>query len=251
MSTAVSALILDIEGTTTPIDFVHRTLFPFSRKALPTYLRSYWGDARMQGSIGTLREEYLKEHGEKPLWEGTPEGPSCQGAIDYLIWLIDRDRKSTTLKELQGEVWRCGYENGTLKGDLFPDVPPALARWKEEKIPVSIFSSGSVLAQQLLFRHSVAGDLTPLIDSYFDTHSGPKREPDSYRNIASKLARECKEILFISDIPAELQAAELAGLRVMLSVRPGNAALEPHPFREIRSFAELTYSEPHEPQPYN
>jgi enolase-phosphatase E1 len=135
---------------------------------------------------------------------------------------MDRDRKSPALKELQGRIWEDGYRRGELVGEVFPDVPGALRRWQERQLPVGIFSSGSVLAQQLLFGHSSAGDLAPFLRWYFDTRVGAKIEPNSYRTIARAIGLPADSILFVSDVTRELSAARAAGMQVRLSVRPGN-----------------------------
>jgi enolase-phosphatase E1 len=135
---------------------------------------------------------------------------------------MERDRKSPGLKLLQGLIWQRGFADGTLRGELFPDVPPALDRWRAESIDVAIYSSGSVLAQRLIFGHTAAGDLTPQISQFFDATIGPKRSADSYRQIASELHREPNELLFLSDVHAELSAARAAGFQTILCVRPGN-----------------------------
>ena len=132
---------------------------------------------------------------------------------------MDRDRKSTGLKSLQGRIWEDGYRSGDLKGEVYPDVLPALERWRRQGIDIAIFSSGSVQAQRSLFRNSVAGDLTRFIRAYFDTTTGPKREPESYTRIAAALEHSPSDVFFISDIEAELDAARAAGMRTALCVR--------------------------------
>ena len=137
---------------------------------------------------------------------------------------MDRDRKSTGLKSLQGRIWDEGYRAGSLKGEVYPDVPPALARWRGQGIDIAIFSSGSVQAQRSLFRNTDAGDLTRFIGAYFDTTTGPKTAPESYARIAAALERSPSEVLFLSDVTAELDAARTAGMRTALCVRdPGSA----------------------------
>ena len=153
---------------------------------------------------------------------------------------MDQDRKSTGLKSLQGKIWEEGYRSGDLKGEVYPDVLPALERWRKEGIDIAIFSSGSVQAQRSLFRNSVAGDLTRFIKAYFDTTTGPKREPESYRRIAAALERSPSEVLFVSDIGAELDAARAAGMQTALCVRTGSlqgAVVHPsiHRFDEIEA----------------
>jgi enolase-phosphatase E1 len=144
---------------------------------------------------------------------------------------MDQDRKSTGLKSLQGKIWEEGYRSGELKSEVYPDVPPALERWKRQGIQVAIFSSGSVQAQRSLFRSTPAGDLTRFIQAYFDTTTGPKREPRSYQVIAQALELSPSDVLFVSDIQAELDAALAAGMQTALCVRGAGPApvASPHP----------------------
>jgi len=152
---------------------------------------------------------------------------------------MDRDRKSTGLKSLQGKIWEEGYRAGDLKGEVYPDVPPALERWRRQGIDIAIFSSGSVQAQRSLFTNTAAGDLTRFIRAYFDTTTGPKTAPHSYARIAAALERSPSHVLFLSDVGAELDAALTAGMRTALCVRtPGlTPSAGAHPV--IRGFDEL------------
>ena len=225
----VRGILLDIEGTTTPIAFVHEVLFSYARAHAKDFLRNNQDSDEVRADIALLREEHAADQNKNLQ---PPES-----IADYIDWLIDRDRKSTGLKSLQGKIWRQGYLDGSLKSQVFADVAPALERWRAAGLTISIFSSGSVLAQQLLFAHTDAGDLTKFIDDYFDTNVGKKGEPESYRKIAAALNLEPGEILFISDVVAELEAAKEAGMRTLLSVRPGNLPQKwPH---VIRSFDEV------------
>lgn len=157
-----------------------------------------------------------------------------------MLALMDQDSKTPALKELQGHIWEDGYNTGALVGVVFEDVKPALERWRQRGIAVGIFSSGSVLAQKLLFGHSSAGDLTPLLRWHFDTSVGAKTNPESYSHIAASMGESPAAVLFVSDIVAELDAARTAGMQTALSVRPGNAAVaEGHGHRSISSFGEL------------
>ena len=157
-----------------------------------------------------------------------------------MLALMDQDSKTPALKELQGHIWEDGYNTGELLGAVFDDVRPALERWQQRGIAVGIFSSGSVLAQKLLFGHSSAGDLTPLLRWHFDTSVGAKTNPDSYRRIAASIGESTDAVLFVSDIVAELDAARAAGMQTALSIRPGNAAVAAgHGHRSISSFEEL------------
>jgi enolase-phosphatase E1 len=149
---------------------------------------------------------------------------------------MDRDRKAPGLKALQGRIWEDGYRSGEIRSIVYDDVPPAFSAWRREGRRIAIYSSGSIRAQRLLFAHATGGDLTPAIDAYFDTTSGPKKEPSSYRRIAEALGLAPGSLLFISDVPGELDAALGAGYQTALSVRPGNAPCEPGPHRVIRSF---------------
>lgn len=223
------AILLDIEGTTTPIAFVHEVLFSYAREHAKEFLLNNGDKDDARADIARLREEYAADvsNGEQP----PPQ-------IDvYVDWLIARDRKSTGLKSLQGKIWRQGYTDGSLKSQVYADVAPAFARWHATGLSINIFSSGSVLAQQLLFAHTEAGDLTRVIDQYFDTNIGKKGEADSYRRIAAALSLRAEEVLFISDVVAELDAANDAGMETLLSIRPGNQPQErAENHRAIHSF---------------
>ena len=219
---AVKAILLDIEGTTTPIDFVYLALYPYARQQVSNYLTLHLSEDHVQKDLAGLRAEHAADtaHGLNP-------PPLNDSAVSYIYWLMDRDRKSTPLKSLQGKIWEEGYSTGELKSEIFADVPRALERWNRQGRRVCIYSSGSVLAQKLLFAHTSAGDLTGLIDSYFDTRIGAKKEAESYRRIAGELNLRAPEIVFISDVIAELEAAQHAGMQTVLSVRPGNPHQDP------------------------
>jgi len=231
----IRAILLDIEGTTTPIAFVHEVLFPYARARVHDYLRQHADDPGVRADVALLRAEYAAESPHAPdLPSWNPES--------YVYWLMDRDRKSTGLKALQGRIWEDGYRAGALqgKGEVYPDVRPALERWKRSGKTIAIFSSGSVQAQRNLFANTTAGDLSPLLSGYFDTTTGPKRDADSYRKIATALHQPANAIFFISDVSAELDAARAAGMRTALCVRgtpPSDASAADHP--RIQSFAEL------------
>jgi enolase-phosphatase E1 len=152
---------------------------------------------------------------------------------------MDHDRKSTALKTLQGRIWQEGYRSGELHGEVFPDVPVALERWSQAGRDIRIYSSGSILAQQLLFSTTRRGDLTRFLKGYFDTTTGPKGEVSSYTAIASAFGLRANEILFISDVTRELDAASAAGFEVLLSIRPGNHAQPPSSYRTISNFADI------------
>ncbi len=157
----------------------------------------------------------------------------------YVYWLMDRDRKSTGLKSLQGKIWEAGYRAGELRGQVYADVAPALARWKEHGRDIAIFSSGSVQAQQCLFANSTAGDLGPFIRAYFDTTTGPKTGVESYERIAAALERSPGQVLFLSDVGAELDAARRAGLETALCVRSPEAVASGSGHPVIRTFDQV------------
>jgi enolase-phosphatase E1 len=230
VTAAVRIIILDIEGTTTPIAFVYETLFPYARARLRSFLEAHTARPDVVAILERLRHERAAD----------PEASQDDSEAIYLEWLMDRDRKSTPLKDLQGLIWAAGYENAELIGALFPDVAPALRAWNENGIDVGIFSSGSILAQQLLFRHSTEGDLTPLIRWHFDTTTGPKTAPESYRRIVGTIGVPGKSIMFVSDVVSELDAARAAGMQTALSKRPGNRpVVDEHGHRVIDRFEEL------------
>lgn len=189
----ILSVIIDIEGTTTPISFVHRVLFPYARARLADFI------------------EVKPDH---PALADVP-APKLQS---LLTWM-DRDEKITSLKTIQGEIWRQGYETGALKGEIYPDIAPTLRRWTRAGVKLFVYSSGSVPAQKLLFGHTAEGDLTPLFQAYFDTTIGPKRDESSYCAIARAIGGTPKEALFLSDVEAELDAAAQAGLATCQLVR--------------------------------
>ncbi len=210
--------LLDVEGTTTPVSFVEKTLFPQARARIRPFLEIHRDQPNVTQIIAGLHDAWLDEDpaSRRPsAWPAT----GCEAAIDYAVWLMEQDRKLTALKSLQGLVWEEAYREGHLVAPVYDDVAPALARWARHARPASIFSSGSVLAQRLLFGHTTAGDLTPLLGPLFDTTVGSKREPASYASIASSLRVDPGDVLFVSDIVAELDAAGAAGMGTALCVR--------------------------------
>jgi enolase-phosphatase E1 len=197
----IRAIVTDIEGTTSSIDFVHDTLFPFARERLPAFVETHADTAPVQHWLSeAAREAGLVE-------------ASRHDVVDLLLRWIDEDRKSTALKALQGMIWKEGYEAGDYQAHVYPEVATALAGWHAAGIPLYVYSSGSVPAQQLFFRYSQAGDLSPLFSGYFDTTTGPKREAASYAAIAQAIGQAPSGVLFLSDIEQELDAARAAGLQ--------------------------------------
>jgi enolase-phosphatase E1 len=239
MSEARVAL-LDIEGTTTPVDFVSDTLFPLAVDRLPGFLAARRTDEVVRGLRAALHREWRREPvaGRRPVRWNSPEDDDA--TVEYVRWLTAADRKLTPLKELQGRVWEHEYTAGRLLAPVYPDVAPVLEGWARRGSPAAVFSSGSVLAQRLLFEHSTAGDLTPLLGPLFDTTTGPKRQPASYERIAEALEAPPEEVLFVSDVAAELDAAQEAGMRTALCARDGNEPKWTGGHRLIRSLKEVS-----------
>ncbi len=240
---SVKLILLDIEGTTTPIDFVYKTLFPFARARIKDYLIRNLDAPDLQADLAQLRAEHAADVAQglvPPALESESSIERIEAMVAYIHWLMDCDRKSTPLKAIQGRIWQEGYETGELLSEVFDDVAPAFERWRRQSKLICIYSSGSALAQKLLFAHTTAGDLTNYIHRYFDTTIGHKIEAESYRRIAEELRLPATEIVFISDVIAELDAARAAGMKTILSLRPGNKPVEsPANHPAATSFAEL------------
>ncbi len=203
----IRAIVTDIEGTTSSISFVRDVLFPYARKRLPAFVETHGDKPDVQHWL----HEAAREAG---LVEATR-----QEIIELLLGWIGQDRKSTALKALQGMIWKDGYEAGDYRAHMYPEVAARLRAWRADGLRLYVYSSGSVPAQQLLFRYSEAGDLTPLLAGYFDTETGPKREAESYRRIATAIDEQPQHLLFLSDIVEELDAAREAGFHTGWLVR--------------------------------
>jgi len=235
----MKVILLDIEGTTTPIDFVHKRLFPFAKAKIGEFVRENFDE--IQAEIAQLKTEYKKDFTEQIYGRDFREN-SPESVANYLKFLTEVDRKSTPLKSLQGKIWQAGYESGELRSEMFADVPQAFERWKTQGKTIAIFSSGSVLAQELIFKYSNFGDLSGFISDYFDTNVGGKKEAESYVKIAAALNHPPKRIAFVSDILAELDAARNAGCETVLAVRTGNGQItEDFTHRSINSFDEIDF----------
>lgn len=203
--TRPAALLVDIEGTTSAIAFVKDTLFPFAEAALDGFLADHAKDPVVAALIEEVRA----------LAPGQDPVAALRG------WMA-ADAKVTPLKSLQGLIWEDGFSDGRLQGHLWPDVAPCLRAWSAAGLRLFVYSSGSARAQELLFSHSVAGDLAGLFGGFFDTTVGPKRDPDSYRQIAAGVSLAPAEVLFLSDIAEECDAARAAGLQTCRLVRAGD-----------------------------
>jgi enolase-phosphatase E1 len=236
-------VLLDIEGTTTPLAFVHDVLFPFARAAMPAWCRDFGQSSEFAEVARQLAAEHPTDQAagqSPPRWRGDSGADLAESVQAYAVWLMDRDRKSPGLKLLQGYIWEQGYQAGLLRGQVYGDVPAAMRRWHAEGVRVAIYSSGSELAQRRLFASTDSGDLTPLVDGFFDTAVGPKGDPESYVRIAGALGCATSGMLLVSDATMELRAAKEAGCRTALSVRPGNRAQPDwEQFVSVRSFDEI------------
>jgi len=202
----LAAVVTSIEGTTTPLSFIRTVLFAFARERFPAFLQSHAGDAEVAAQLAEVRR----------LVPGHPEQQT-------LLHWMEQDAKITPLKALQGMIWREGYREGGLTGAVYADVPPALRRWAAAGLRLYGFSHGSTEAQQLIFGHSGAGDLTGLFSGFFDTRVGGKREPESFSRLAIGMGQPPNGIVYLSDVEAELDAAATAGMRTCQLVRPRTA----------------------------
>lgn len=218
----IKAILTDIEGTTSAVSFVFDVLFPYAARHLPGFVSEHAGDPAVAEQVEAVRRE-----------SGEPEA-SVERVVAILLEWIAEDRKATPLKALQGMVWEQGYRAGQLKGHVYPDAVEALRRWHAEGYRLYVYSSGSIQAQKLIFGCSEAGDLSPLFSGYFDTTSGPKREAGSYRRIVEAIGLPADEVLFLSDVVQELDAAREAGLPTIGLAREGGE-LAGHP--TVASFA--------------
>jgi enolase-phosphatase E1 len=237
----VRVLLLDIEGTTTPIDFVYKTLFPYASRKVESFLRQHSGEEGIRTLIRDLRAQRDLDEGQAlqaPAWLEDNDEARIHSAVEYMRWLIARDSKCTPLKSLQGKIWQEGFDAGDLHGEVYDDVPRAFARWRRQGREICIYSSGSVLAQQLLFRTVVSGDLTQHIAAFFDTQTGVKTDAESYRKIAESRGREPQEFLFLSDAAKEVEAARASGMQVLLCDR-GNPDSTAPATRAVQSFDEI------------
>jgi enolase-phosphatase E1 len=221
----VRAVVTDIEGTTSSLAFVKDVLFPYARRAIPTYVRGH------EAELADITRQVAEIAGKPKL--------DAHELTTILLEWMDEDRKITPLKDLQGRIWRTGYESGELTSHVYEDAVRGLRRWHEAGLRLYVYSSGSVPAQQLLFGHTHAGDLRPLFSGYFDTTTGPKLDSDSYGRIATALGLPRRSIVFLSDHPGETRAATEAGLQTVLLAReetvPGESA-------SARNFDEISLS---------
>ncbi|SOD99040.1 acireductone synthase [Blastococcus haudaquaticus] len=204
-------VVLDIEGTTGAAGYVHGELYDYARPRLGPWIDAHPDDTDVAGAVAQTKAD-----------AGLADDAGTAEVVALLHAWMDGDVKATPLKTLQGQIWAAGYAAGELSSHFFDDVVPQLRAWHGRGVHLAVFSSGSVASQVPWFRHAPAGDLTPLIDAYFDTvNAGPKRDAGSYDTIAAALGRAPGELLFLSDLPAELHAAREAGWQVVGVRRAG------------------------------
>jgi enolase-phosphatase E1 len=205
----IKAILTDIEGTTSAVSFVFDVLFPYAAKHLPDFVRQNAARADVAEQLDAVRRDTNEPNAD------------VERVIDILLNWIAEDRKATPLKALQGMVWEQGYQAGELKGHVYPDAVEVLKRWHQDGFNLFVYSSGSIQAQKLIFGCSQAGDLSPLFSGYFDTTSGPKRDAKSYERITQAIGLDASQILFLSDIVEELDAAHTAGMATCGLARKG------------------------------
>lgn len=215
----------DIEGTTSSISFVHEVLFPYARKHIAAYVQAHAQDAQVVPHLNDVRRESGKDL-------------DLDGVITQLIAWIDQDKKITPLKALQGLIWEQGYQDGDFYGHIYPDAVELLKKWHATGIKLYVYSSGSVYAQKLLFGHTEYGDLNHLFDGNFDTKIGAKIDAESYQNILKQIGLPAEQVLFLSDIEKELDAAKQAGMQTCWLVR--DKAIEKHAaHHQVNDFAAI------------
>ncbi|MBC7429257.1 MAG: acireductone synthase [Bacteriovorax sp.] len=221
-------ILTDVEGTTTSISFVHNTLFPFAKERLKAYVAKKLNDTEVKNILMQTKKTALDEN-HKTLTDIE--------AADLLIHWIDTDRKHPALKALQGMIWEEGYKSGEIKGHVYEDVPKVLEAWKKQGLIMGVYSSGSVQAQKLIFEFSTEGNLKSFFKDNFDTEIGNKKEVSSYKNIVEQLKIPVEEILFLSDIKEELDAARTVGMKTIQLVRQHNVVTGDH--ATAKDFSEI------------
>jgi enolase-phosphatase E1 len=249
MQVSTRGILLDIEGTTSSVSFVYDVMFPYVRRHLTFEVLTNWDEPAYIAACEAIARD--AGHDSLAAWLQTHrlsrDNPlrSADVVCREVTRQMDADLKATGLKQLQGLIWQSGFESGELLAHVYDDVPPALEAWNAAGKDLRIYSSGSVQAQKLFFGHTIAGNLLGQFRGHYDTTIGPKKEAESYRQIAVDFGLPTGEILFLSDIVAELDAARAAGLQTALVVRPDNATGQVSsgsPHAQIASFAQLESS---------
>ena len=236
-------VLLDIEGTTCSVSFVSDVLFPYASSELNNFLRSNANNVEIDSILGEAMREWQQDQepiSKALLKEALKENSSPVNQIStYLHHLINADRKSTALKDLQGRIWDEGYKSGAIQSSLFPETADTLIAIKRQGYRLATYSSGSIKAQKLLYRYSADGDLSEHFSDWFDTRTGSKKESSSYRTICTAMNAPAKDVLFVSDSKAECDAASTAGLQVLFSLREGNPDQNPGQHSVIRKLDQL------------
>ncbi len=240
MQFAGRCLLLDIEGTTSSIRFVFDEMFPYVRRNLQAFLDEQWDQPSLRDACRQMAVDQGAADPEVSAWTGSSD-PTVQKqvVIQHVNALMDQDSKTTGLKQLQGLIWRDGFHAGQLRAHVYEEVPDCLNDWREQGCDLRIYSSGSVAAQLLFFGHTIAGDLLHHFQGHYDTRIGAKKESRSYINIAEDIGIPTSEILFVSDVVAELDAARETKMQTALSIRPGNPEMDPGTHPTIHSFREI------------
>src|SRR5579883_3114355 len=226
MKEDISTILLDIEGTTSSISFVFDVLFPYAKRHMRGFLEANLESEPVCKTLDQMARDQGYAHRQQWLADLSTDEERIDRVVKQACQWMDEDAKLTGLKELQGLIWKTGYDSGELKSHVYPDVPEAMKRWVGKGKTICIYSSGSIGAQKTFFKDTEYGDLTHWITDYFDTTSGPKKEQKSYENILRKIGTDASKVLFLSDITDELKAARQAGVQVLLVVRPGNRTQE-------------------------
>lgn len=245
---AAKTVLLDIEGTVSPISYVHDVLFPFARKNTRSYLERCWENTNTLEACDLLAREAGFESSFHWLQNEEKQSDMIDKVMELVNRLMDEDSKTIGLKALQGFVWAEAYGSGLLRSQVFVDLPQALASWKATGLTIAIYSSGSATAQRDFFTHTEYGDLSDYFAAYFDTSCGPKKESQSYSRIAKILSQEVGDMVFFSDTLAELEAAKEAGLNTVLMKREGNAEENKNGHLELASFYDLRIIQEQEPE---
>ena len=217
-------VLLDIEGTTSSVRFVYDVMFPYARQHVGVYLEKYWETTAAQHALTQMAHD--AGHASLTDWFDTTHDEPRLMVLDHFIALMDQDIKATGLKLLQGLIWESAFKSGEIQAHVYDDVQPAMVNWHKQGIKIYIYSSGSIPTQKLFFSHTEAGDLLPMLSGHFDTTIGSKRHAESYHQIISEIDLPTEQILFISDVVAELDAAKDSGMQTLLSVRPENSAVD-------------------------
>lgn len=222
----IKALLTDIEGTITRISFVKDVLFPYAAKQLPEFVKTHQTQSAVEEQITAVKAII-----EQP-------NANIDVVVETLLEWIRDDKKITPLKQLQGLIWQTGYENGDFTGHLYPDAYQFLVAQHQAGQQLYVYSSGSVKAQHLIFNYSDFGDIRSLFTDFFDTNVGAKQEAIAYENIIAQLPFAANEVLFLSDVVAELNAAKAVGLKTLHLIRDGQASSPAHNY--INDFSQFT-----------